>query len=140
MNFEVMRYATIQKQPLKVFYKKAVLKSFAIFTEKRLCWNLFNKSTDLIFSGAPQKFYEHSRSILSEQFVQTCFATCLNFGTSYVICWHHILKYSKVLTNPLSFSLGQMFFRILWGPFNYYETPYLFYLIHQDAGRTFSCS
>ena len=30
-----------QKQPLGVFYKKAVLKNFAMFTEKHLCWSLF---------------------------------------------------------------------------------------------------
>ena len=30
-----------QKQPPEVFYKKAVLKSFAIFTRKHLCWSLF---------------------------------------------------------------------------------------------------
>ena len=31
----------VQKQPPEVFYKKAVLKSFAIFTRKHLCRNLF---------------------------------------------------------------------------------------------------
>ena len=31
----------IQKQPPVVFYKKAVLKNFAIFTGKQLCRNLF---------------------------------------------------------------------------------------------------
>ena len=35
----------IQKQPRKVFYKKAVLKNFAIFTRERLC--LFNKVAGL---------------------------------------------------------------------------------------------
>ena len=30
-----------QKQPLEVFYEKAVLKNFAIFTGKHLCWSLF---------------------------------------------------------------------------------------------------
>ena len=30
-----------QKQPPDVFYKKAVLKSFAIFPVKHLCWSLF---------------------------------------------------------------------------------------------------
>ena len=30
-----------QKQPPEVFYKKAVLKNFAIFTGKHLCWSLF---------------------------------------------------------------------------------------------------
>ena len=32
----------------KVFHKKAVLKNFAIFTGRHLCWNLFfNKNTGL---------------------------------------------------------------------------------------------
>ena len=30
-----------QKQPPEVFRKKDVLKNFAIFTGKHLCWNLF---------------------------------------------------------------------------------------------------
>ena len=34
-------YDPFQKQPPKVFYKKAVLKNFAIFTGKHLCWSLF---------------------------------------------------------------------------------------------------
>ena len=35
------------KQP-PVFYKKAALKNFAIFTRKHLCWRLFfNKVADL---------------------------------------------------------------------------------------------
>ena len=36
----VLRDLYIQKQPQE-FYKKVVLKNFAIFTEKRLCWSLF---------------------------------------------------------------------------------------------------
>ena len=36
------------KQPPEVFYKKTVLKNFAIFTGKHLCWSLFlNKVTGL---------------------------------------------------------------------------------------------
>ena len=31
----------MRKQSPEVFYKKAVLKNFAIFTGKYLCWNLF---------------------------------------------------------------------------------------------------
>ena len=31
----------LQKQPPEVFYKEAVLKNFAIFTAKHLCWSLF---------------------------------------------------------------------------------------------------
>ena len=30
-----------QKQPPEVFYEKSVLKKFAIFTGKHLCWRLF---------------------------------------------------------------------------------------------------
>ena len=32
---------TFKKQPPEVFYKKAVLKNFAIFRGKTLCWSLF---------------------------------------------------------------------------------------------------
>ena len=38
-------YNPFQKQPPKVFYKKAVLKSFAIFSGKHLCWGLFRSAT-----------------------------------------------------------------------------------------------
>ena len=34
-------FIILQKQPPKVFYKKCVLKNFAIFTGKHLCWTLF---------------------------------------------------------------------------------------------------
>ena len=30
-----------RKQPPEVFYKKAILKNFVIFTGKHLCWSLF---------------------------------------------------------------------------------------------------
>ena len=30
-----------QKQPPELFYKRAVIKNFAIFTGKYLCWSLF---------------------------------------------------------------------------------------------------
>ena len=33
--------STEQLQPPEVFYKKAVLKNFAIFKVKHLCWSLF---------------------------------------------------------------------------------------------------
>ena len=33
----------IQKQPPEGFCKKVVLENFANFTEKHLCWSIFNK-------------------------------------------------------------------------------------------------
>ena len=38
---DVMCVQYAQKQPSEVFFKKVVLKNFANFTGKRLCWNLF---------------------------------------------------------------------------------------------------
>ena len=35
------RLEELQLQPLEMIYKKAVLKNFAMFTGKHLCWNLF---------------------------------------------------------------------------------------------------
>ena len=37
-------YVQFQKQPLEVFYEKGVLKNFAIFTGKHLCWRLQHRS------------------------------------------------------------------------------------------------
>ena len=37
----MIKICLVQKQPLEVFYKKGVLKSFANFTEKKLCSSLF---------------------------------------------------------------------------------------------------
>ena len=31
----------LQKQPPEVFYRQSVLKNFAVFAEKHLCWSLF---------------------------------------------------------------------------------------------------
>ena len=42
-----------QKQPREVFYKKAVFKNFAIFTGKKLCWNLFLIQSIKKFLWAP---------------------------------------------------------------------------------------
>ena len=39
-------HCTEQKQPPEVFYKKAVLENFAIFTGKNLCWSLFLKKLE----------------------------------------------------------------------------------------------
>lgn len=50
------------------------------------------------------------------QFVQTCFAACLNFGTSYFVCWRQMLKYLNCLLIHLL-------------------SP-LFHLIHQGTSRT----
>ena len=38
---EVMCVQYILKQPREVFFKKGVLKNFANFTGKHLCWSLF---------------------------------------------------------------------------------------------------
>ena len=37
----LQRYYEKQKQPQKMFYKKAVLKDYTIITGKHLCWSLF---------------------------------------------------------------------------------------------------
>ena len=44
----------------KVFYKKAVLKNFAIFTGKHPCWNLFfNKNAGFLACSFIKKRLEH---------------------------------------------------------------------------------
>ena len=42
INIYLVQYKVFdQEQPPEVFYKKAALKSFAIFTGKPQCWSLF---------------------------------------------------------------------------------------------------
>ena len=43
----------MQKQPPEVFYKKAVLKNFEIFTGKYICWGLFLIQNIAKFLRAP---------------------------------------------------------------------------------------
>ena len=38
---EALKSVHLQKQPPEVFYEKAILKNFAIFTGKNPCWILF---------------------------------------------------------------------------------------------------
>ena len=49
----------LQKQRLEVFYKKAVLKNFAIFTKKHLCWSFLNKVADLEVYSFIKKRLQH---------------------------------------------------------------------------------
>ena len=49
----------LQNQPLDVFYKKAVLKNFAIFTVKQLCWSHFNKVARVKFCNFNEKRLQH---------------------------------------------------------------------------------
>ena len=56
----VMCVRYVQKQPPDVFFKKTVLKSFANFTEKNLCWSLFyNKVTGLRACNFIKKRLQH---------------------------------------------------------------------------------
>ena len=56
----VMCVPHVQKQPPEVFFKKAVLKSFADFTEKNLRWSLFfNKVTGLRACSFNKKRLQH---------------------------------------------------------------------------------
>ena len=50
----------VQKQPPEVFFKKNVLKNFANFTGKHLCWSLFfNKVTGLRACSFIKKSLQH---------------------------------------------------------------------------------
>ena len=74
----VMCVQYVHKQPPEVFFKKDVLKNFANFTGRHLCWSLFfNKVTGLracsfIKKGLQHrcvpvklaKFYEHLEELL----------------------------------------------------------------------------
>ena len=57
---EVMCVQYILKQPREVFFKKGVLKNFANFTGKHLCWSLFfNKVAGLRACNFIKKRLQH---------------------------------------------------------------------------------
>ena len=65
--------ANWQKQPLELFYQKAFLKNFAIFTEKQLCWSIF-----LIKLSAfrPATLSERDSNTGVSLLKNTCFEEC----------------------------------------------------------------
>ena len=67
----------IQKQPPELFYKKAVLKSFAIFTGKHLCWILL--LIKLQACNSVKKRLQHSCFPVSiARFLRTIWRTSAN--------------------------------------------------------------
>ena len=41
-NYLLENQCLFRNHPPELFYKKAILKNFAIFTKKHLCWSLFS--------------------------------------------------------------------------------------------------
>ena len=61
----LITFKKMEKQPTLVFYRKAVVKNLAIFTEKHLCWGLlFNSEYCEIFNSTC--FQKHLRTAASE--------------------------------------------------------------------------
>ena len=56
----------MQKQPPEVFYRKAVVKKLAIFTEKHLCWSLFIIQNIAKYLRASTYFEERLRTAAFE--------------------------------------------------------------------------
>ena len=57
---DVMCVQYVQKQPPQLFFKKGVLKNFANFTGKHLCWSLFfNKVAGLRACNFIKKRLQH---------------------------------------------------------------------------------
>ena len=51
-----LKYFEGLQQPTVVFYKNAVLKNLAEFTEKHLCWSLFLLTLQVFRSSGPQVY------------------------------------------------------------------------------------
>ena len=65
----VFRGYKMKKQPPEVFYKKYVLKIFAVFTEKHLCWSLFLIKLQLFCERLLPKIRTLARNRLEGDFV-----------------------------------------------------------------------
>ena len=75
-----------QKHPLKVFYKKAVLKNFVIFTGKHLCWSLFLIKTPIqVFSCEYCKIFKNNyfENICQRLLLEETFKTFLRWYTKW---------------------------------------------------------
>ena len=59
-----------QKQPSELFYKKTVLKNFAIFTGKHLCWSSFLIKLQA-FRLIPSALFKWLLLVLAVNFVKT---------------------------------------------------------------------
>ena len=64
---EMAVFKKMEKQPPEVFYKKYVLKNFAIFTGKHLCWSLFLIQNIAKFLRAP-----NLKSICEQLLLKMC--------------------------------------------------------------------
>ena len=58
----------MQKEPSEVFYGKAFLKHFAIFTGKHPRWSLFNKVADLVQASNIIKKENPTQAFFTENF------------------------------------------------------------------------
>ena len=61
----LITFLKMQKQPPEVFYKRAILKNFAIFTGKHTCWSLLLMQNIANFFQSTY-FEEHLQAAASE--------------------------------------------------------------------------
>ena len=83
----------LQKQPPEVFFKKALLKNFAIFPGKHLCWNLFSIKLQVcnFIKKVPNfEYYEIFKNAYYEENAWTAASsvtfTCTYFDDCIVWC------------------------------------------------------
>ena len=83
----------LQKQPPEVFFKKALLKNFAIFSGKHLCWNLFSiklQVSNFIKKVPNFEYYEIFKNAYYEENAWTAASsvtfTCTYFDDCIVWC------------------------------------------------------
>ena len=57
LSWEWINFLKQQTQPPEVIRKKSVLKIFAVFTRKHLCWSLFGAFAVTFIKKKPQHIY-----------------------------------------------------------------------------------
>ena len=79
-------WENLQKQPLEVFIKKAVLKKFAISTGKHLCWILFWIKSQVFLEKDTQVFWRTPilKNICERQFLNKCLMLLMSFCNGVV--------------------------------------------------------
>ena len=100
-----VRNRLLLDEPPEVFYKKAVLKNFAIFPENHLCWSLFfNKVRELRSEALLKKRLQHRCLLVN---IAKFLRTFLQSTSSCCFCKKRQVKFSYWVEDKLLYEKQQ---------------------------------
>ena len=118
----IVKYLCFQKQPLEVFYKKAVLKKLAIFTGKHLHWSIFLiklQALQLYCKEIPTQLFscEYCEIFKKTYFEEYCKRQPLHFSVNLIA--KSLLLCKKWTSSPVILHEGfKIYVDSLWNFWN----------------------